>query len=743
MSKRLRVFCAITILAPLSSESFAQGTLVQGRVRERDGDRVVADAYVYSPARPNARTLSDAGGRFFLRADLPATLIVGRLGFAPETLQVGDATREIIVALRSTAITLTPTLISAEQPKSAAGSRAVRSVDMVLRPRASSQELLRLAPGLVISQHAGGGKAEQIFLRGFDADHGTDVAVSVDGIPVNLVSHGHGQGYADLHFVIPEIVNRVDVRKGPYDTQDGDLAVAGSVNLVTRERIDAASVALRGGSFNTLGLTTLLPLGGDASRAGGYLAGSVAATDGPFDAPQDFRRWNGYAKFTAPFSSVRLGLTLSGLSSRWDASGQIPDRSVRSGAISRFGAIDSTEGGRTSRYDLSATATGRSWGARAFATRYDFRLFSNFTFFLDDSINGDGIEQIDDRVIAGASVWGERTAPLLGLTGSWRGTLGGRWDDASVGLFAARDRNRLATKNDDRVRIQNVYAALDRSFILGSRTRATLGVRADGFRFEVNDRTGATTFDPVWHGRLSPKASLAVELTPALTLFANAGAGFHSNDARAVVRGSSTDESLPRALGYELGARQTWDGGTLALSAWGLDLTSELVWSGDGGTTEPSGRSRRVGVDLEGRVRLLPWLWADADVNLSRGRLRDEPRDADRIPLAPTLTSAGGLSTTEIGGLGAGLRWRHIAERAATQDNSVRARGYMLVETFSTIRVRSSTIRLAVDNVFNVRWNEAQFATTSRLRGESMPVTELHYTPGAPRTFTLGIERRF
>jgi hypothetical protein len=473
------------------------------------------------------------------------------------------------------------------------------------------------------------------------------------------------------------------------------------------------------------------------------VAGSFASSDGPFDAPQDFRRWNGYGKYTAPLGSTRLGLTLSGFSARWDASGQIPDRAVRNGTISRFGSIDSTEGGRTSRYDMLATVSGRSWGARAFATKYDFRLYSNFTFFLEDSVNGDGIEQEDNRVIAGASVWGDRNTSVLGLAGTWRGTIGGRWDDATVGLFAARDRDRLATKNDDRVRVQNVYAALDRSFILGTRTRATLGVRADGFRFDVSDRTGRATFDPVWHGRVSPKGSLAFELTPAFTLFANAGAGFHSNDARAVVRASSTEESLPRAVGYELGARRTWDGGTLALSAWGLDLTSELVWSGDGGTTEPSGRSRRVGLDVEGRVRVLPWLWADADVNLARGQLRDEPRGADRIPLAPTVTTAGGLTTPETRALSAGIRWRHVGERAAIEDNSVRARGYALIETFWTMRVGASTIRIAVDNLFNVRWNEAQFATTSRLRGEPMPVTELHYTPGAPRTFTVGTSVTF
>ncbi|MEW5914924.1 MAG: TonB-dependent receptor [Gemmatimonadota bacterium] len=738
-----RMFGWVVLVATSSVPAAAQGTLLRGRVIDRSSGQGVPDAIIAGSAQPNARARSDVAGAFTLQLELPATLIVGRLGFRPETLSVGATASDVRVLLDPAVLRLTPTLITVEQPLSAAVSRTVREVDIALRPRASSQELLRLAPGLVIAQHAGGGKAEQIFLRGFDADHGTDVAVSVDGVPVNIVSHGHGQGYADLHFVIPEIVDRVDVRKGPYDTRDGDLAVAGSVNLATRERIDEASMALRYGSFGTTNLTTLLPFGGDASRAGGYVAASTARSDGPFDASQDFRRWNGFARYSTPLGSSRLGLTLSGFSARWDASGQIPDRAVRTGLISRFGAIDSTEGGRTSRFDAIAAMGGRNWGAKAYATRYDFRLFSNFTFFLDDSVNGDGIEQVDDRVIAGASLWRESLTPVFGLPGAWRGTLGGRWDDATVGLYASRDRTRFGVRSEDRVRVQNAYGALDRSLALSARTRLTLGLRADAFRFDVTDRVSATDFKPVWYTRVSPKGSLAVDLTESLTMFANAGAGFHSNDARAVMRAESVNESLPRALGYELGLRQTWEGASIAVSAWRLDLTSELVWSGDAGTTEASGASRRVGIDVEGRAQLGSWLWADADVNLARGRFRDEPSGADRIPLAPTLTSNIGLTTVEAHGASSGLRWRHVRSRPAIEDNSVRAGGYSLIEIFATLRLGGTTIRAAVDNALNTSWNEAQFATTSRLRGESAPVTELHYTPGAPRMFTLGVQRVF
>jgi outer membrane receptor protein involved in Fe transport len=242
---------------------------------------------------------------------------------------------------------------------------------------------------------------------------------------------------------------------------------------------------------------------------------------------------------------------------------------------------------------------------------------------------------------------------------------------------------------------------------------------------------------------VSPKASLAVDVTDRTTLFANAGFGFHSNDARDVILAPPGATILPRAVGGELGARHTWTGGSVAASLWALDLQSELVWSSDEGTTEASGRTRRVGVDLEGRSRLLPWLWADADLNLARGRFRDEPSGADLIPLAPTLTATAGLTVRDAGPAQGGLRVRHIDARAANEDNSVRALGYTLWELFGSYELSRVRLVATVDNVFNTTWNEAQFATTSRLRGEPSEAMELNFTPGAPRAVQFGVEYRF
>ncbi|MGH7539127.1 MAG: TonB-dependent receptor plug domain-containing protein, partial [Gemmatimonadales bacterium] len=367
-----------------------------------------------------------ATGRFELwLPDRAVQVVAAAIGFAPETVLVAPDDGAVTLWLTRAAISLTPIAVSAERGYSAATSETIRDLDVHLRPRESSQELLRLVPGLVIAQHAGGGKAEQIFLRGFDADHGTDVAISVDGMPVNMVSHAHGQGYADLHFLMPEVIDHVEVRKGPYDVRDGDLATAGAVSFVTRDRVERAVAATRGGSFGTGHASALVPLGGDATRAGGYLAASGHLTRGVFERSQDYRRGNVFGKWTTPLGDrSQLTYTASGFASRWDASGQIPERAVRTGMIGRFGAIDPVEGGHTSRFDASVSIRSFSgladqWEARAYAARYELDLFSNFTFFLNDTTNGDGIEQRDARSVLGASGFYSRASQVGGRPSRW------------------------------------------------------------------------------------------------------------------------------------------------------------------------------------------------------------------------------------------------------------------------------------------------------------------------------------
>ena len=758
MRPAVPLLCAIGLAAgpPPSLEGQA-GRTVRGSVVAEGDSAPVADA-VIRLLKPGWErfTHSSPEGRFELRLPPgPVRLLVARIGYAPDTLTVAPTITTVVVRLRASAFALDPITVAAEPTYSAASSKAIRELDVLLRPRETAQELLRLAPGLLIAQHAGGGKAEQIFLRGFDADHGTDVAVTVDGVPVNLVSHGHGQGYADLHFITPEAVQLGEVRKGPYDAADGNLATAGAIQFHTRDRIHRAAVDARAGTFNTVHGLAVTPFGGGPSEAGGYLTLSAHRTDGPTLSPQGYQRLNGFAKLTAPLGGgAELVASASGFDSQWSASGQIPQRAVESGQISRFGSIDDSEGGNTSRYDLtvgirSASGAERRWEARAYAVKYDFSLFSNFTFYLDNPVLGDGINQTDDRWIAGANGSYALPSRLFGAEGSTTVGLGVRSDWTEVGLRQSVRRVAGEPRVDAQVSEQHGYTWIRQDLRIAPAVRLQLGARADLFRFAVFDRLERTSSDLPHssgtriEGLVSPKANLAVELSRSTTLFANLGAGFHSNDARGVILAGPGSTVLPRAVGAELGGRFVWTGGSLALAAWALDLESELTYLGDAGTTEPNGRTRRVGVDVEARVRLAEGLWADADLNLSRGRYRDAPDAADIVPLAPTLTSTGGLTWSARHDLSAGARYRHIGERAANETGSIRALGSTLVELFASWRVGGAEVLLAAENLFDVEWNEAQFATTSRLRGEPAPVTELHFTPGAGRSIQLGAGYRF
>jgi len=747
----------LLLLSPLHAQA---GLVVRGSVLDAATGRPMSGAVVaVLEVSPPRLTTTTGGGAFAIA--MPGDsgrLVAALIGYAPETLAITSGRPATVTfRLAEAALALDPVTVSAERAfsSSTASSRLIRDLDIRLRPRESSQELLRLAPGLLIAQHAGGGKAEQIFMRGFDADHGTDVAISVDGVPVNAVSHAHGQGYADLHWLIPEIVDYADVHKGPYEASDGDLATAGAVALHTRDRVAQAELSPRRGSFNTTHTLALLPLGGDAAHAGGYLALAGHYTNGPFDNPQHYRRYNLFGKWTAPVgSSAEFVATGSGYDGGWNASGQIPERAVAAGLITRFGLIDPSEGGNTHRYEatvgLRSAGTGpASWEAQAYAIRYGLQLYSDFTFFLRDSVNGDGIEQSDQRYVVGLGATQRRASAVFGVPGLTTTGIGGRADFIGLGLFHQRHRERLETRVSDAISQQDAYAWLRQDLELSGRVRLELGLRGDLFRFEVDDHlVGQPAAIPhfsgmQWRGVVSPKANVAVQLSTQTTLFGNIGYGFHSNDAREVIAGPRDSTAIPRALGAELGLRHYWAGGTLAAALWRTDLQSELVYNGDEGTTERSGRTRRYGLDLEGRIRLTPWLWADADMNWAHGRFRDEPQKLNRIPLAPDVTSTGGLTVRDLGPVTGGLRYRHIGSRAADQAGSVIARGYTIVELFASWRISRAQLAVTLDNLLNTVWNEAQFATTSRLQGEPAPVTELNFTPGAPRTIQVGLDYRF
>ena len=708
-----------------------------------------------------------------------------------QTPQTEDTDTESDTESTDDVVRLEKILVKGDRAYSTASSTSIREFDLNVRPMQTAQDMLQLAPGLVITQHAGGGKAEQIFLRGFDADHGTDVAISTDGIPVNMVSHGHGQGYADLHFILPELVDSIDLFKGPYFARHGNFSTAGSILFRTKNYIDENMMKIEGGEFNTQKVTGLFQVPGGGEHQNAYFAAQFYNTDGPVESEQNFQRSNLFGKFHTRLNETdTLAFSVSSFSSAWDASGQIPQRAVDSGLITRFGTIDDLEGGQTGRQNINLTYTAKSennshFTIQPYFTRYNFKLFSNFTFFLEDSENGDMIEQTDDRTLLGLNTEYQFNQSIRSMQSTTTFGGGFRSDDIAVSLWHSPNRRRLTQRVDSGIIERNLFLWMQEELVVNPKLRLQLGLRGDYFTFNVEDHldtlSDETTTLPHASGyaqeaMLNPKFNLVYSPLHLTDIFLNFGTGFHSNDARDVViertisnlartlsrqglNDTQTNErlaqlnfdpeqsgirTLPRAFGAEIGMRhQFWSQLNIGIAGWWLELDEELVFVGDAGETEISGKSRRIGIDLEARAQIFSWLWIDTDVNLSNGIFVDEPPDANEIPLAPRITSTGGLTAIHPSGFGANLRYRHVGDRPANEDGSVTAKGHTLLNLGLSYMFGPFKYFVAVENIFDVDWNEAQFDTESRLANEAEPVSEIHFTPGNPRNVQAGISYQF
>lgn len=788
----------LLILVGMISCLFAHETgTIRGRITDAEtGDGLVGVNIVISGTVLGASSGLD--GRFTITGVPQGSHTVrisylGYTGVEKDVIVKSDEEASIEVQLEPGAIDLSEVLIEAERAYSAASSRAVRQFDLRVRPSRSAQDMLQLAPGLIIAQHGGGGKAEQIFMRGFDGDHGTDVAIFTDGIPVNMVTHGHGQGYADLHFLIPEIVESIEVFKGPYFARFGNLSTAGSVTFKTRDHLEQNLVSLVAGEFNSAKLTAAfqIPTGGEHQNI--YFAGQFYKTDGPFESPQDFQRFNIFGKFHMHLSrDSRLGFSLGAFSSGWNQSGQIPQRAVDDGTITRFGAINEAEGGVTSRQNLTLTyevglGSADEFSIQGYISRYNFKLFSDFTFFLKDSLLGDMFEQTDSRNIGGFNTRYKFRRMLGSVLSST--TVGGgfRADNIKVGLWKSPERIRLFPNSNAEVFERNFFLWVEQEFVFNTQWRMQFGLRGDYFTFNVDDKldTQENNHSKLprasgYHQKsiLNPKVNLVFSPWSSSDFFVNAGSGYHSNDARNVViarrineleqslwrqgfsdqeideflRENNFDpeqrniETLPRAIGAELGLRtHITRQFLLGLAVWWLNLEEELVFVGDEGTTEISGETQRIGLDIEVRFQFTSWLWADADVNISNGKFVNEPEGANKIPLAPQLTSTGGLTAITPGNRGweGTFRYRHVGDRPANEFNTVTALGYTIYNLSLGYRFGNIKVFASVENILDSDWNEAQFDTESRLYNEPESVSEIHFTPGNPRNFQVGVSYLF
>ncbi|MVT10476.1 TonB-dependent receptor [Chitinophaga tropicalis] len=612
----------------------------------------------------------------------------------------------------------------------------ISDIDLQTNPVKSSQELLRKVPGLFIGQHAGGGKAEQIFLRGFDIDHGTDINISVDGMPVNMVSHAHGQGYADLHFLIPETIATIDFDKGPYHADKGNLATTGYVAFKTKERLDNSSVTLEAGKFNTfrtLGMFDLV----NNNKQSAYVAAEYLMTDGYFVSPQNFNRINMMGKYTAYLpDDDKLSISISHFKSKWDASGQIPQHAVDEGLITRFGSIDNTEGGNTQRTNINlqylknidATTFVKS---SAFFSHYSFELYSNFTFFLEDTVNGDQIRQKEDRNIFGFESALNKT---FSSAASLQAGLGLRNDDVN-NIELSHTVNRKTTLKQIQlgdINETNLYGYVS-SEIKAGKWLINPAVRIDHLEFNYVDKLAAAYSTQSQNKSIiSPKLNFLYNPSSRIQYFLKLGKGFHSNDTRVVVA-QSGHEILPAAYGADLGL--IWKplpSLVVNTALWYLYLEQEFVYVGDVGIVEPSGKTTRKGVDIGARYQLGKWIFINGDLTYTHARANDAAKGENYIPLAPKITATGGISIKHPSGVSAGINSRYLGHRPANEDNSIVAKGYCVTDANVNYQWDHLSIGLITENIFNTAWNETQFATESRLKNEAAPVEEIHFTPGTP-----------
>lgn len=645
-----------------------------------------------------------------------------------------------------------------QQPSSAATEQTRWQKDLELRPTNTPSDVMQLMPGLIIGQHHGGGRADQILLRGFDSDHGTDFAVFIDGIPVNMVSHAHGQGYADMHWLIPETIERGEIYKGPYFVQLGDFATSGAMNIITKKRHNDSTLTLTGGSYNTqryVGIfappekTILRP----------YIAGELYYNDGPFKNPNDYLRYNLLTKFGL-LQSANSNLSLLGtfFKTGWNASGEIPARAVRTRQNGRFDSFDSSEGGISERQNMSLIYSyadaNQAVNAQTWLSWYGLQLWSNFNLFLNDPVNGDGIEQNDKRFLIGNNLNYRRSYQLLGLPMETFVGFQSRFDHIRVGLFSRTNRRRTvkfrnisATLSNNDIEQTNLAGFAQQEIKPTDRLRTQVGVRLDHFMFDVNQKGDrATIVNPISGAGsatiANPKLNFIFkpfrdgEVAKGTDLFLNFGGGFHSNDARVFVQ--DQDKKIPRFWGGELGARSRFfDRLDVTLSYWRSYLESELVFVGDEGTFEPGGASRRHGIESEFRYDILPWLSYDLDLSYTWARFLN----GDRVALAPRFLAFTGLTARHDSGVQARLQVRHIGRRYGIEDGSIMTPTSTIFDLFVKYIWKRYEFFVQFQNLANAKWRSAEHVFESRLRTEPIGVetTDSHFTPGDPFTAKAGM----
>ncbi len=737
----------LLIIAILISQFTYAQHLFKGKVIDDITHQPIEYATVSTSGKT---TTTDASGNFQL--SLPAdtaTLSVSFIGYSTKQLKAINS-GDILIQISRGTIDLEEVRISPNLDN--ASFHTLSALDLSLRPVNSSQDLLRLVPGLFIAQHMGGGKAEQIFIRGFDADHGTDLNISVDGLPVNMVSHIHGQGYADLHFMIPETISTYDFGKGPYYTDKGDFTTAGYLNYTTKDALDKSMISLEAGQFNTFRIAGVIDLlSGKAKQKGtnAYIAGEYNYTDGPFDFAEHYKRFNLFGKFTTMLNADnKLSVSASTFSTGWRASGEIPERAVAGGTtaindngdpykvsaatptIGRFAAIDSAQGGKSTRTNaiiklVTDLKNDLILENQLYYTNYTFLLHVNSTFFAEDPVNGDEKQQYEARDMFGYNsklmkhnYFGNSVLnSSLGLSSRFDRTYGTEYSNV-IEQYGFLD---YISKGDIKQNNTGIY--LDETLQSG-KWLLNVSTRLDYFNFGFHDTTKTSVI-------ISPKLNVEYTASQAVQFYLKAGKGFHSNNAIAVI-GNNGLQTLPAAYGVDIGLN--WKPVPhlyINAALWYLYLQQEFIYTDDGDIA-PGGKTRREGIDLSARYQLAKWLFADLNVNLAKSRLVDSAKNTGYLALAPTFTSTGGLDFKFDNGINGGLSYRYMHSRPGNNTNTLIADGYCVTDLKLNYTQKRYELGLSIENLFNTEWNEFEAERVSRLKNEASPVDQMSFTPGTP-----------
>jgi hypothetical protein len=622
----------------------------------------------------------------------------------------------------------------------------VGSLDLQARPIFRVGELVETIPGVIVTQHAGGGKANQFFLRGFNLDHGTDLATSVDGMPVNMVTHAHGQGYTDLNILIPELVDNVSYKKGPYYAEVGDFGSAGAFDIRFADQLDQGILSVGGG---TLGYARLMFADSLKVGAGHLLYGlELEHTDGPWDRPDDYQKLNALLRYSQGDGLNGFRLTLMGYHGQWNSSDQVAQRAFDDG-LGRFDALDDTTGGDSQRYSLLADWHRGDEHTRTkllvYGSYYDLDLFSDFTYFLDDPVRGDQFEQRDQRITAGAKLSQTWSYDVFNRPSETTLGMQVRYDNIRNGLFHTQRTNRLGTVREDRTVETSVGLYAENKFHGNEWFRTVAGLRGDFASFDVENKTGANSGDDTAF-IASPKLSLIFGPWAKTELYLNGGFGFHSNDARGVTANTDPAEPLVRTKGAEAGVRTTVVPGLQSsVTAWILDIDSELVFVGDAGNTEASRPSRRYGLEFANFYSPVHWLTLEADFALSHSRFTEDAPEGQHIPGSVQAVLSAGFSVRDLGGFFGGARVRYFGPRDLIEDGSEKSDASTLVYLQAGFQFSKTwSVQADVFNLFDSKVSDIDYYYTSRLRDEPEEgVDDTHSHPAEPRSVRFTVTARF